>query len=225
MKISVVIPAGGAGLRFGGEVPKQFLQLGGEPILKRTLAVFDSHPNVNEIAVAAHESYFCELESYKIGKLKHIVQGGETRAQSVFSALQAISPATDVVLIHDGIRPFVTHEIITAVAQAALEHGAAVACSPVTDTIKQVTGGIITATPDRSTLWQAQTPQGFTYSTIMQAYAAAHADDTLSTATDDSALAERIGISVHVVPSSPSNIKITTPTDLIIARALLEYKE
>jgi 2-C-methyl-D-erythritol 4-phosphate cytidylyltransferase len=206
VKISVVIPASGTGLRFGGEIPKQFLHLGGEPILKRTLSVFDAHKHVTEIAVAVAEEYFHELESYKLSKLKHIVRGSET------------------VLVHDGIRPFVTHEIIDAVAQAALKHGAAVACSPVTDTIKQADAqNKIIATPDRSQLWQAQTPQGFTYETIMRAYTAADTDGILAHATDDSALAERIGVSVHIVPSSPANIKITTQTDLKIAEFICSY--
>jgi 2-C-methyl-D-erythritol 4-phosphate cytidylyltransferase len=218
MKISVIIPAGGSGLRFGGEVPKQFLQMGGQPILRRTLGVFDTHPQVHEIAVAASEEYFREIEGYGIGKLKHLVKGGETRAQSVFLALQALSPNTEIVLVHDGIRPFVTHEIIEAVAQAAQKHSAAIAASPVTDTIKQVNAsGKIIATPERSTLWQAQTPQGFTYETILRAYAQAD----FATVTDDSSLAERLGIPVQIVPSSRANIKITTKTDLIIAEAFL----
>jgi 2-C-methyl-D-erythritol 4-phosphate cytidylyltransferase/2-C-methyl-D-erythritol 4-phosphate cytidylyltransferase/2-C-methyl-D-erythritol 2,4-cyclodiphosphate synthase len=222
VKISIVIPASGAGLRLGGEIPKQFLTLGGEPILKRTLSVFNSSEIVAEIAVAIPEGYLREVEAYKIPKLKHIITGGETRAASVFAALKALSPLTQIVLIHDGIRPFVTCETIKAVAQAAEKHGAAVACSPVTDTIKQVdTNGKIIATPDRSTLWQAQTPQGFTYDTILRAYAQAQADGVLNQATDDSARAERIGIPVKIVPSPPSNIKITTQTDLKIAEALI----
>jgi len=222
VKISVVIPASGAGLRFGGEIPKQFLRLGGETILKRTLSVFNSLESICEIAVAAAEEYFPEIEGYKISKLRHIVPGKETRAQSVYSALKAISGDAEIVLVHDGIRPFVTHEIIEAVVQAVLKYGAAVACLPVTDTIKKVDAqNKIISTLQRNLLWQAQTPQGFTYETIMRAYAAAEADGILPYATDDSALVERIGISVHVVPSSPANIKITTQTDLKIAEAFL----
>jgi len=235
LEIKIVIPASGAGVRLGGDIPKQFLQLGGEPILKRTLSIFSRMKIVSEIAVAVPEGYAEEVRDYDIPKLTHIVTGEKTRAESVYAALKCFNAdymhsrqnkhleASDyIALIHDGIRPFVTPEIIEAVAKAAKEHGAAVACAPVTDTIKQVSQGIITSTPNRKTLWQAQTPQGFTYETILQAYAAAEENGYLSEATDDSALAERIGTKVHIVPSSPANIKITTPTDLLIARALLE---
>jgi 2-C-methyl-D-erythritol 4-phosphate cytidylyltransferase len=222
VKINVVIPAGGAGVRFGGDKPKQFLQLGGESVLKRVLSVFNALEIVNEIAVAAPEDFFAEIEGYKLHKVKYLVGGKQTRAESVFAALKCLPQNAEIVLIHDGIRPFVTREIIENVAHAAKEFGAAVACSRVTDTIKQVNShGEIIATPDRSILWQAQTPQGFTYENILRAYLAAEADGVLSAATDDSALTERIGIPVKIVESSPANIKITTPTDLKIAEALL----
>lgn len=223
MKVKVVIPASGAGVRLGGDILKQFLHLGGEPILKRTLSIFNALEIVAEIAVAVPEGYLAEVEGYKIPKLRHIVAGKQSRAESVFAALKCLEGNSEtIVLIHDGIRPFVTRETIEAVAEATQKHGASVACSPVTDTIKQVDAqGKIISTPDRSTLWQAQTPQGFMYDAIFRAYIAAEAEGVLHNATDDSALAERIGIHVKIVPSSPANIKITTQTDLEIARALI----
>jgi len=250
LKINVVIPASGAGVRLGGDIPKQFLHLGGEPILKRTLAVFDSCEIVAEIAVAIPEGYADEVAAYNFPKVKHIVTGEKTRAESVFAALKCFcqkqgdclrlrenaphptcalgahcalgAPRAQIILIHDGVRPFVTHDLIERVAQAAKKYGAAIAASPVTDTIKMVgADGKISATPDRAALWQAQTPQGFTYRDILEAYAAAEPGGTLSAATDDSLLAERMGIRVKIVPSSPENIKITTPADLKIAEALL----
>lgn len=222
MKISIVIPASGSGTRLGGTRPKQFQKLGGEPILKRTLSVFAALDFVNEIAVAVPKEYVQEVESYKIPKPTHIVTGKQTRAESVYAALTALSPETKIVLIHDGCRPFVTCETIEAVALAASFHDAAVACAPVTDTIKQTDQhGKIIATLNRDSLWQAQTPQGFTYETILRAYTVAHKSNTLHTATDDSSLAERLGIPVKIVPSPPSNIKITTPTDMTIAEAFL----
>ncbi|MCL2197889.1 MAG: 2-C-methyl-D-erythritol 4-phosphate cytidylyltransferase [Defluviitaleaceae bacterium] len=223
MKISIVIPASGAGKRLGGDIPKQFLTLGGEPILRRTLSIFNAMEIVTEIAVAIPEGYLKEVSDYKIEKLHHIVEGKPTRAESVYAALKTLDKNTDAVLVHDGVRPFVTPEIIASVAQAAKKHGASVACAPVTDTIKVADkdGNVIT-TPDRSTLWQAQTPQGFTYEIITRAYATAEKDGILSEATDDSALAERIGLSVKIVPSPPNNIKITTTTDLYLAKVLNE---
>jgi 2-C-methyl-D-erythritol 4-phosphate cytidylyltransferase len=220
VKISVVIPAGGSGVRFGGDVPKQFLELGGEPILKRTLSVFDALEIVSEIVVAVPKKFLSEVEGYKISKIK-VVCGKKNRAESVFAALQTLQNA-EIVLIHDGIRPFVTREIIEEVAYAAKKFGASVACSPVTDTIKQVDSQKkIVTTPNRASLWQAQTPQGFTYEIISRAYAEANNDGVLANATDDSTLVERLGIPVKIVPSSPANIKITSQTDLIFARALL----
>ncbi|MCL1863852.1 MAG: 2-C-methyl-D-erythritol 4-phosphate cytidylyltransferase [Defluviitaleaceae bacterium] len=221
MKISIVIPASGEGKRLGSEIPKQFLQPGGEPILRRTLSVFDAMEIVAEIAVAVPNGYAEEVRGYKIAKLLHIVEGKATRAESVYAALRALDKNADAVLVHDGVRPFVTSEIIMAVAEAAKEYGAAVACAPVTDTVKVADdSGNIISTPDRSTLWQAQTPQGFTYEIITRAYATAEADGILATATDDSALAERLGISVKIVPSCPKNIKITTATDLELAKVI-----
>jgi 2-C-methyl-D-erythritol 4-phosphate cytidylyltransferase len=218
--MKIIIPASGAGSRFGGEIPKQFLFLGGEPILKRTLSIFSALESVEEIIVAVCENYFEEVENYKIPKVK-IVSGGETRAESVFFALQSLAP-TKIVLIHDGIRPLVTKKIIEDVAFAAEKFGAAVACSRVTDTIKKVdANGKIISTPDRNSLRQAQTPQGFTYENIFRAYRAAEADGVLRFATDDSSLAERIGIPVQIVEACPSNIKITTQTDLTIAEGFV----
>ena len=222
MKVGIVIPASVAGIRVGGDVPKQFLTLGGEPVLKRTLSVFNVLDFVTEIAVSVPEGYSHEVRSYGLEKVRHIVTGKENRAASVYEALKCLDTDTDVVLIHDGIRPFVTAELIDAVAVAADKHGAAIACAPVTDTIKKVSAtGQIESTPDRRELWRAQTPQGFTYDIIKQAYAQAEADDVLDQATDDSALAERLGIPVFIVPGSDSNIKITTPTDLVVAKAFI----
>jgi len=208
--LRVIIPAGGVGLRFGGDVPKQYLNLGGEPVLKHTIAAFDGI--AEEIIVAADEKYFDEIRGY--GSSLTLVRGGLTRAESVFAGLAVVSAHTDVVLVHDAVRPFVSRETIEAVATAAFTHGAAVACSPVTDTIKIADEtGFIRKTPNRNLLWHAQTPQGFTYENIMRAYKAAYADGTIATATDDSSLAERIGIPVRIVPSPPTNLKITNPHD------------
>lgn len=221
-KVSVVIPASGEGKRLGGDVPKQFLDLGGEPVLKRTLSVFDGLDFIREIAVAVPEGYSHKVEAYNIKKLRHIVSGKETRAASVYAALKKLDAATDIVLIHDGIRPFVTAEIIEAVAASAAKHGAAIACAPVTDTIKQAnSAGQIKATLDRRCFWRAQTPQGFTYDLITRAYNQAEADGVLADATDDSALVERLNIPVYIVQGSDLNIKITTPADLLTAGAFI----
>jgi len=220
--INVIIPASGMGARMGADMPKQFLELKGQPILKRTIAAFQNMDFVNEIIVTVPGEYVKSVADYGFSKLRRVLDGGlcQTRASSVKLALDALPQNTEIVLIHDGVRPFVTSELAQAVADAAKIHKAAVACVPVTDTIKKADGNMV-ATLDRSRLYSAQTPQGFTYDLIMHAYAMAEKDGILHQATDDSMLAERLGMPVYVVPSSKKNIKITTAEDLIIAEAFL----
>ena len=224
MQIKVIIPASGKGSRFGGDLPKQFQRLDGQPILKRTIAVFDEMDSISDIAVAVPVQYISTVENYGFDKVRHIIEGGVSRAASVYAALKCLKARnSDIILIHDGARPFVTAEIIETVAAAAAKHGAAIACAPVTDTIKQTDpSGRITNTPDRSHLWHAQTPQGFTYEIITSAYAQADKDGILNQATDDSFLIERMNLPVYIVQCPPSNIKITTLEDMSTAELLLK---
>ena len=220
--INVVIPASGVGSRFGADVPKQFLELKGEPILKRTISAFQNLDMIDEIAVAVAPEYAQMVENFGFNKVRHIVEGGQDRASSVYAALKCLPKNTGIVLIHDGVRPFVTRSLTQAVVVAVKQHGAAVACTPVTDTVKKIDSDKkITETIDRSLLWSAQTPQGFTYDIIMKAYQMAEQDDILGQITDDSALVERMGIPVYAVRSDYLNMKITTKTDLIIAEAYM----
>jgi len=227
MQIKVIIPASGMGRRLGGKIPKQFQLLGGLPILLRTIDAFQKHKMVIEIVVAVPPEYVQEVKNYGHDKVLNVVEGGDCRASSVNIALQVISKG-GIVLIHDGARPFVSEETITAVAVAVNKYGAAVACTPITDTIKEVSPmvidegvGQIISTPNRSNLWRAQTPQGFTYELIMQAHQGFENIKNKETITDDSALVERLGKPVYIVKDSPRNIKITTPEDLIIAEAFV----
>jgi len=211
--IKVIIPASGAGVRFGAAVPKQFLELCGVHILKRTISIFQEMDEIDEIVVAVSPGYAEMVQAYGLSKAR-IVEGGENRAASVYAALNTLSTNTGIVLIHDGVRPFTTPCLVRAVIAAVKKYGAAVPCIPVTDTIKQVDPhGKITATHDREKLWRAQTPQGFTYDIITAAYR--QAEKGGMEATDDSVLVERMGVPVYVVPSEVGNIKITTPEDLI----------
>jgi len=220
--IKVIIPASGVGLRFGASIPKQFLELKGQHILMRTISAFQNIDIIDEIAVAIPPGYTKTIEEYNFDKVQHIVEGGQSRASSVYAALKMLSTDTKVVLIHDGVRPFVTEELVQAIVGAVKKHGAAIACAPVTDTIKQAShNGKIEATLDRNQLCSAQTPQGFTYDIIMQAYQQAEKSGILQKVTDDSSLVERLGIPVYAVPSNSKNIKITTAEDLIIAEAFL----
>ena len=214
----MIIAASGTGSRFGGSVPKQFQLLDGQPILKRTIQIFHELDYVSEIAVAIPSGWAAEVEGYGFMKLRHIIEGGSSRAESVHKALTQLNlKDEDIVLVHDGVRPFVTPETIFAVAIAAAENQAAIAAAPATDTIKQSDKtGHITQTLDRAMLWHAQTPQGFTYSLLKTAYQKAETDGILAQATDDSALAERLGIKVKLIPSPATNRKITTSADIPI---------
>jgi len=234
--IKVIIPASGIGARMGADVPKQFLMLKGQHILQRTISVFENMSMVDEIVVAVPSGYVKIVEDYNFEKVRHIVEGGKSRADSVSAALKCLPADTEVVLIHDGVRPFVKAELVEKVADAAKVYGAAVACAPVTDTIKSRAGIprhyendpglcrgallLINATLDRSQLWSAQTPQGFTYDIIMRAYEQGEKDGFQ--ATDDSSLVERLNLPVVIVPSNSGNIKITTAFDMAIGLVFLE---
>lgn len=221
--VKVIIPASGIGSRFGGDLPKQFQMLGRHPILKRTISAFQQVEYVAEIAVAVPSRYASIVEDYQLDKVLHIVEGGKTRADSVYAALKCFDAKNDdIILIHDGARPFVLPDLIANVVDAAAKHGAAVACLPITDTLKEVDDtGKIKSTLDRNKYWRAQTPQGFTYEVISKAYVRGEEDGILPHSTDDSALVERLGLPVYIVDGASSNIKITTPEDMIIAEGLL----
>jgi len=225
-KVKAVIPASGTGTRFGGKTPKQFLPICGEPILKRTLEVYESCSFVDEIAVSVPEGYIEQVRGYGFNKLKHVVKGMSARADSVFAALKAIDPFDGVVLVHDGVRLFVTEELIKSVACEAYEHGAAIAAVPILETVKLADkNGLVADTPDRKMLWRAQTPQGFRYGMILRAYEQAAKDGVLHEATDDSYLVERLGLPVRLVEGDVLNMKITSKQDFLLAEALIISKD
>jgi 2-C-methyl-D-erythritol 4-phosphate cytidylyltransferase/2-C-methyl-D-erythritol 2,4-cyclodiphosphate synthase len=218
-KISAVIVAGGLGSRFGGSRPKQLALLGGRPVLAHTLAVFEQSL-ATEIILVLPEDWRAEMEQKAVEpfgfRKVRTVPGGATRAASTRLGFAASSG--DLVLIHDGVRPFVTPGLIAAVAEAAAAEGAALAALPVSDTLKAVAEGRVRHTLDRAGLWRAQTPQGFRREILARALAGAADQDA---ATDDVALLEPLGLTAAVVPGSARNLKITTPEDLALAEALL----
>ncbi|MCL2604391.1 MAG: 2-C-methyl-D-erythritol 4-phosphate cytidylyltransferase [Defluviitaleaceae bacterium] len=222
--VSVIIPASGSGTRFGGEVPKQFLHINNVPVLARTVMAFQRTEGVGEITVAVPPGYKETVQGmihkYQLTKVKHIAEGGKSRSESVRAALGMISPRTEIVLVHDGVRPFVSRDLIEKVIDAARLHGAAIAGIPFTDTVKEVDqNGFVYATPERGRFWQIQTPQGFAYEILVNSTGII---SDLSGFTDDSAIVEANGVSVYVVPGERGNIKITTQEDMIIAEALLK---
>jgi len=241
MKVVVIIPAAGLGTRMTSfprargkaDAPsKQFTDLGGTPILMRTLRKFAAVPAVAEIFIALRKN---EIDAFRSRLEKEgkdiqqkriqLVEGGEHRQHSVANALAALAAAPDdLILIHDAVRPFVTTEIVQEVIAAAEKYGAAIAGMPASDTVKQVErtseGALITATVPRERVVMAQTPQGFRYQVIKKAFDEAAADGFIG--TDEASLVERSGHEVAVVMGSPRNIKITTPADLELAEFYLK---
>ena len=231
MSVAVIITASGSGLRMGGDIPKQFQLIGGIPVLAHTMAAFNRAEIVSKIVVTAPAEYVNHAweiaTANNLHKVGGVVAGGTSRAESIYAALKALpfmgGTGQEVVLIHDGVRPFVSEELIKAVAKAAHTHGAAIAGTLLTDTIKEVDKKLrATSTPDRSRYWQVQTPQGFTYDMLMKAYAQGEKDGILPQATDDSMLVERLGIKVTMVEGDPNNIKITTPADMAVGEVILQ---
>ncbi len=225
----VIIPAAGFGTRMKSRLPKQFLELAGEPILVRTLRVFLVHPLIHTVVVALPADYLDssrkQILSFFHAELQRqliFTAGGETRQDSVRKGLDALPAGVDSVLVHDGARPMITAEVIDRCITGIAEHGAVIAAVPVKDTLKEVTGDSISATIDRSRLWQAQTPQGMKRKMLERAYRLARATGFIG--TDEASLLEHAGIAVSVVPGSEQNIKITRPDDLAIASGLLREK-
>ncbi|HEV2914599.1 MAG TPA: 2-C-methyl-D-erythritol 4-phosphate cytidylyltransferase [Pyrinomonadaceae bacterium] len=223
-----IIAAAGRGERVGGERAKQFLELDGTPIIIHTLRRFEQCAAIQEIFVvlpASETASFLTLASrYRLRKLTRVVAGGASRAESVWRGLQAVRAATaEIVAVHDGVRPFVTPEEISRTVEAAVECGAAILAAPATDTIKEVEGERVLRTFARARLRHALTPQCFRYALLRRAYEEA-GEQLLSSAdlTDDSALVERLGVSVAAVEGDARNIKITRPSDLALAEIFLK---
>lgn len=211
MKTDVLILAGGSSQRMGG-INKQFAEIDGLPVIVKSALAFEKSPVISDIIIAARE---CDIDrihelcnAHGISKLKTIVPGGSSRTDSARNAYSAAENA-DIIMVHDGARPFVTAELIERIAAAAEEYGAAIPALPLKDTVKFIDGsGFSAGTPERDTLRAVQTPQAFR--------ADIYAEMVLSgkEATDDAGLAELLGIKVKLVDGDRSNIKITTPDDL-----------
>lgn len=222
----VVIVAAGKGTRMGSTESKQYLQLGDKPILIHTLENFQKMSIINEIVLVVGKE---DIErcidwgvQYNISKLKAVIPGGAERQHSVYEGLQHID--CQWVMVHDGVRPFVSEEAVVACCEKAYKHHAAVLAVPVKDTIKQVNAdGVITATPDRKSLWAIQTPQAFRRELLMNAHEQALKKGLLG--TDDAMVVEWTGASVVVSEGEYTNVKITTPEDLPWAELLLSSKQ
>mgnify|MGYP005843975855 CR=1 FL=1 len=233
MKATVLIPAAGSGRRMGSAVSKQYLQLAGKPILAHTLATFEYHPQIEQIylIVPPADRDFCRreiVERFQFDKVVQLVAGGERRQDSVAAGLRALEQGGPVapqvpILIHDGARPLFDSRLLSRLIEMIAEHGACAVGVPVKDTIKDVEDNRITGSPDRERLWQAQTPQGFHYALLRQAFDQAERDGFRG--TDDASLLERLGLPVQMIAGNYRNIKVTTQEDLLIAAALLGKQE
>ena len=225
-----IIPAAGSGSRFGGQIPKQFIEIAGAPIIVHTLRRFDECDEIGAIIVALRqeeiEGFEQSFPAHRIRKPVRLVGGGAERSDSILNALESAKEfQPEIVAVHDAVRPFVTPDQISAVIARAREIGAAILALPATDTIKEVENGLIQRTIDRSRIWRAQTPQAFSFDLLVRANEEARAASLPSAmATDDAFLVERLGLPVAVVEGSPNNIKITTPEDLALAEKLFEQE-
>lgn len=222
--LGLVIPAAGTGRRMGSRVHKPFLDLGGEPILLRTLRAFARFPGMVARVLVLHPDDIAWVARRWGDRLRALgvtatVRGGERRQDSVENGLAALPRAVKVVLVHDAVRPFVPREVIRRVADAARRTGAALAALPVVDTVKEVEDGRVARTLPRERIWLAQTPQGFLRTRLEEAFGRARGRSI--TATDECVLMEHLGVPVAVVEGHPGNLKITTPSDLREARARL----
>jgi len=233
MRVFVILPAAGLGTRMAAgqsssSAPKQFLELAGVPILVHTLRAFTQVPGVAAIYVAVRgtekDRLAAQVNEHGFSDKVHVVEGGDTRQESVANALNALDCGPDdIILVHDAVRPLIEPAVITRTIEAVEKHGAAIVGLPALDTIKQVErtadGAIITATIPREYIVQAQTPQGFRCGLLKRAFAEAAADGFIG--TDEASVVERAGTRVAVVPGSPANIKITQPGDLELAEFYL----
>jgi len=226
IKVAVIIAAGGKGVRMGAKVPKQFLHLHDTPIIIHTIRKFAGCSEIQKIILVVPENEVAETEflvsKWNISEKVKVIRGGETRQHSVWQGLNRVPNKTEIVMVHDGVRPFISQEIINTCIREAGEWGAVITAVPVSDTVKEVINHTVRTTLDRSILWRVQTPQCFQKRVLIEAYKKAWEENR--TATDDSALVEQMGQPVRVIQGEERNIKITSPEDLKIAEKLVEEK-
>lgn len=232
-RIIAILPAAGLGTRMGTDMPKQFLELEGAPILVHTLRRIASCDLVSEVIVATRADEISRLEERihreRFRQPVQVVKGGDTRQESVAAALEYVPDGTELVLVHDAVRPFVTREQISRVIDEARKCQAAILGIPAMDTVKEVKRAtlpedvaLITATIPRERVVLAQTPQVFATKLLKDAFDRAKADGLA--ASDEAGLVERLGHDVHVVQGSERNIKITRPSDMELAQFYLEQE-
>jgi len=232
-RVAAIIPAAGLGTRMGADTPKQFLELDGQPLVVYTLRRLAACTAITDffISTRADDIVFLQDRVAKagLGRPARVIHGGDTRQQSVANALAQVDPSTEIVLVHDAVRPFVTAAQVDRVIAEARARGAAILGIPAIDTVKEVKRAslpedvaLISATIPRERIVLAQTPQAFSFALLRDAFRKAQQDDV--TSSDEAALVERFGSNVFVVLGSERNLKITRPADMDLARFYLEQE-
>jgi 2-C-methyl-D-erythritol 4-phosphate cytidylyltransferase len=226
LKTTAIIVAAGKGKRFGVGVKKQFQLLSGKPVIAHSIGCFEKSDSIGEIVLVVPEDSidYCRkeiVEKFGFKKVTKVVPGGEERQDSVEKGFNSVSEDVDLVLIHDGVRPFVTLQLIDAVIKEAARSGAAIIAMPAKDTVKKISAdGFIESTIPREFIWLAQTPQAFRYDVLKKAYG--RIKGRASKFTDESSLVEEVGVRVKLVKGSLLNIKITTEEDLLLGELILK---
>lgn len=233
MNIAIIF-AGGSGVRMGAGVPKQFLEINGKPIIIHTLQIFQHHPEIDKIYVSVLKDYISYMEElikeFRITKAVGVNPGGATAQDSIYNALkraQAENPPDSVVLLHDGVRPFVSFDVISANIASVRENGTAITCTPCYETVLlSVDGKTADYVPKRKESFTAQAPQSFRLQDIVEAHEKIRSRaEGYQDMVDACTIYMVLGKEVHMVQGNRGNIKVTTPEDVYTYRALLQYKE
>lgn len=228
MIAGAIVVAAGQGRRMAGRLPKQFLELGRQPILARSLGVLEAHPRVHSIVVVGPQDWLLHISSaivdaFRLTKVRKVVAGGKERQESVLAGFKALEQTYEAVLIHDGVRPLLVPELVDRVLDGLTEADACIPAIPCPDTVKAIDGEWVTETVPRDRLRLAQTPQAFRCKILEKAFNQAGQSQVF--ATDEAGLVERIGGRVRWVEGDARNLKITTALDLKVANFLLEMEE
>lgn len=233
MNIAIIF-AGGSGVRMGAGVPKQFLEINGKPIIVHTLQLFQYHEMIDKIYISVLQDYIPYMkelvEEYRLSKVADVISGGETAQDSIYNALkkaESENPEDSIVLLHDGVRPFVSYEVISNNIKSVKEKGNAITCTPCFETIMvSKDGKHVDSVPYRKETFAAQAPQSFYLKDIIAAHdVVRNTQSRYENMVDACTIIRSIGMEAHMVEGNRGNIKVTTPEDVYTFRALLQYKE
>ncbi|MGN0483269.1 MAG: 2-C-methyl-D-erythritol 4-phosphate cytidylyltransferase [Lachnospiraceae bacterium] len=233
MNIAIIF-AGGSGVRMGAGIPKQFLEINGKPVIIHTLQLFQNHDMIDKIYISVLKEYIPYMEDlveeYRLKKVAGVMAGGETAQDSIYIALKAAekeNSGDDVVLLHDGVRPFVSYEVISDNIMTVKEKGNAITCTSCYETVMlSKDGENVDTVPFRKETFTAQAPQSFYLKDIIEAHDKIRkSPNGYENMVDACTIIKSLGMEAHMVPGNRGNIKVTTPEDVYMFRALLQYKE